>query len=98
MSVEGIWEGLKVFERAGVDREVMGNGGMKGMQRTEKRFGQLLGWSKGLKGHSRGLPLLDVNQARRKILMASYKYGNTHRRPHPHPPTQTQTHFSQASQ
>jgi hypothetical protein len=79
MSVEGIVEGLKVFEKAGVDRSTLANQAMKSLHRTEKKNGKLLGWSQGLKGHSDGDPLLDDEAARWQILFPAYKYGaDTH--------------------
>lgn len=75
MSVEGLFEGLKVFANAGVDRSTFANQSMKSLHRTEKKNGQLLGWSNGIKGHSDGDELLDAESARWKILFPAYKYG-----------------------
>ena len=50
MSVEGIWQGLKVFGTAGVDRSSFRNATMKDLKRTTRRFGPTLGHRKGVDG------------------------------------------------
>ncbi len=69
-SVEGIWQGLKVFETADVDREVMNNTKMKGIKRTVRKYGRVLGHRKGLSGDE----LLAYADARRLIYLPIYKW------------------------
>ncbi|KAL6045842.1 BACK domain-containing protein [Balamuthia mandrillaris] len=71
MSVEGLYEGLKVFERAGVDRSVMTKTSMKGLRRQEHRNGPLLGWATSLK--QKPTKLMAVKEARWKLLLPAYK-------------------------
>jgi hypothetical protein len=84
MSVDGIYEGLKVFEKDGVDRSMLTNQSKKSLHRTEKKHGKLLGWSRGLKGHSDGDMLLNEEEARWQILFPAYKFGATILTTHPH--------------
>jgi len=69
-SVEGIWQGLKVFESADVDRDVMAVTTMKGIKRSKRQFGQVLGHRAGLDG-DRLLPYLE---ARRQIYLPCYRF------------------------
>jgi len=69
-SVEGIWQGLKVFEGAGIDLRKLAITTMKGIKRSVRSLGKV-------KGHQRGLhdqTLLDYRQARREIYLPSYKW------------------------
>jgi hypothetical protein len=50
MSVEGIWQGLKVFEKADVDPATLQIATMKGIKRTVRTFGKVLGHRAGLAG------------------------------------------------
>lgn len=76
MSVEGLMEGLKVFRNATIDRAVLANATMTKLKRNgKKKYGELLGWSNGLKGHSDGDKLLNSEAARWKILFPAYHYG-----------------------
>jgi len=43
----------------------MANTKMKALNRTEKKYGKLLGWSKGLHGDSKDL--LDAKHARKQV-------------------------------
>ena len=70
LSVEGIWQGLKVFETAGVDKQLFWKKDMKNMKRTSRRFGRCLGHSKGLAGTE----LLEYIEARKKIYLPCYKW------------------------
>lgn len=69
-SVEGIWQGLKTFEHADIDLEVMHNTTMKDLKRTVRRFGTPRGHRKGVNGTE----LLDYLTARREIYLPSYKW------------------------
>ncbi|QQS30755.1 MAG: hypothetical protein IPM47_07460 [Sphingobacteriales bacterium] len=68
MSVEGIWQGLKVFEREDVDPKMFKNDTMKNIKRTVRKFGKPLGHRKGTKGTE----LLDYIQARILIYLPAY--------------------------
>lgn len=69
-SVEGIWQGLKVFESADVDLEVMARTTMKGLKRTVRRFGRCLGHRRGIEGEA----LLGYGEARRAIYLPTYAW------------------------
>lgn len=74
-SVEGIWQGLKVFESVGIDREVIQKKSMKGLKRSVRRFGPP-------RGHQRGLnssELLDYMTARREIYLPTYRWVLEHK-------------------
>jgi hypothetical protein len=47
-SVEAIWQALKVFESAGVDRALLRTTRMTGLKRTVRRYGPVLGHRAGL--------------------------------------------------
>jgi hypothetical protein len=69
-SVEGIWQGLKVFERADVDFSVFANGTMKGLKRTVRKFGTPVGHRKGVYGTE----LLTYIEARKQIFLPAYRW------------------------
>ena len=69
-SVEGIWQGLKVFEHADVDESAFRNAKMRGLKRTTRRFGNVLGHRRGPDGAS----LLDYAEARAQIYLPSYDW------------------------
>jgi len=69
-SVEGIWQGLKVFANAGIDLGTMKNASMKGIKRTVRKNGPV-------KGHQAGInskELLDYRTARFKIYLPAYRW------------------------
>lgn len=69
MSVEGIWQGLKVFKSgAGVDRSSFRNDTMKGIKRTVRTNGPILGHRNGVNGSE----ILDYITARHEIYKPSY--------------------------
>lgn len=68
MSVEGIWQGLKVFESGDVDRSSFRNDSMKGIKRTVRTNGKCLGHRKGVNGNT----LLGYIEARKEIYVPSY--------------------------
>ena len=70
MCVEGIWQGLKVFESADVDIDMFANDTMKNIKRTVRRFGKPLGHRKGVKG----IELLGYIEARKQIYLPAYKW------------------------
>lgn len=68
--VEAIWQGLKVFENAGIDRQMFSNDTMHNIKRTVRKFGKP-------KGHQFGVfsnEILNYADARRYIYIPSYKY------------------------
>jgi hypothetical protein len=70
VSVEGVWQGLKVFENEDVDRRKFAVGNMKGIHRTTERHGPLRGHRAGVKGKK----LFDHAEARRKIYLPTYRW------------------------
>ncbi|MBD1923464.1 hypothetical protein H6F77_20670 [Microcoleus sp. FACHB-831] len=70
MTVEGIWQGLKVFESADVDKSKLTITSMKGIKRTSQTYGKVLGHRAGLTGNE----LLSYAQARRLIYLPSYRW------------------------
>lgn len=68
--VEAIWQGLKVFEGAGVDTSLFQNNTMKGLKRTVRRFGKPLGHRKGVNGTE----LLGYIEARKQIYIPTYRW------------------------
>ena len=69
-SVEGIWQGLKVFERAGIDRYSFRNDTMKNIKRTVRKFGRPLGHQYGVFSKQ----ILNYADAKRLIYIPAYKY------------------------
>ena len=70
MCVEGIWQGLKVFESSDVDVNMFANDTMKNIKRTVRRFGKPLGHRKGVNGTE----LLGYIEARKQIYLPAYKW------------------------
>lgn len=70
VSVEGIWQGLKVFEHEGVDERKLYSKGMMGLKRTSRSLGQCLGHQKGLNSTE----LLGYIEARKQIYVPSYNW------------------------
>ncbi|PZR37930.1 MAG: hypothetical protein DI538_10990 [Azospira oryzae] len=68
MSVEGIWQGLKVFDGADVNTASFENKTMKDIKRTVRKYGPPLGHRKGINGND----LLSYMDARRVIYLPSY--------------------------
>ena len=75
MSVEGIWQGLKVFEQADVDPSTWAQAGMRGLKRTQRRFAAVLGHRAGPQGAS----LLAYGEARQLIYLPTYRWVLEHR-------------------
>lgn len=69
-SVEGIWQGLKVFEACGIDMESFSNDTMSGLKRTVRKYGKPLGHQKGIDSTE----LLGYFDARMLIYLPSYKW------------------------
>lgn len=69
-SVEGVWQGLKVFEHEGIDWSSFSNRTMRNLKRTVRTHGRCLGHQKGLGGHT----LLGYIEARKLIYVPTYKW------------------------
>ena len=70
LSVEGIWQGLKVFEDNDIDTSLFSKRDMKNMKRTKRKFGHCLGHRKGVHGEE----LLGYLTARKEIYLKCYKW------------------------
>lgn len=69
-TVEGIWQGLKVFEGEDIDRSKFAIKNMEGIKRTVRKFGKPLGHRYGVEGQE----LLDYPTARTKIYLRTYAW------------------------
>nr|WP_223243404.1 hypothetical protein [Streptomyces sp. CBMA123] len=74
-SVEGIWQALKVFQDSDVDPAKLRITTMKGLKRTVRRYGPVLGHRTGLDGDR----LLPYETARRRIYLPAYRWVLEHR-------------------
>ena len=70
VSVEGIWQGLKVFEDADIDTTLFSKRDMKNLKRTTRKYGTCLGHRKGVHGEE----LLGYIEARKQIYLPCYKW------------------------
>ena len=77
-SVEGLWQGLKVFEHEGIDLGCLDNKTMKNLKRTVRTHGRCLGHQKGLGSKQ----LLGYIEARRLIYVPSYLWMLEHKCQH----------------
>ena len=68
--VEAIWQGLKVFEKGGIDTTLFFNDTMKGLKRSARRFGRPMGHQKGVTGSPH--QLIEYIQARKVIYAPAY--------------------------
>lgn len=73
--VEGIWQGLKVFDGEGIDRSCFENRTMKNIKRTVRRLGAPRGHQKGV--HS--TEMLDYITARKEIFIPAYQWVLEHK-------------------
>lgn len=69
-SVEGIWQGLKVFEHEDVDPSAFQITSMKGIKRTVRKHGRVLGHRKGV----HGAELLGYVEAKHQIYIPTYRW------------------------
>lgn len=69
-SVEGIWQGLKVFEHADVDPGKFAVSSMAGLKRTVRSFGRVRGHRRGVGGEE----LLTYRDARFDIYLPTYRF------------------------
>lgn len=74
-SVEGIWQGLKVFQDEGIDFSCFTNRTMKDLKRSTRTHGRCLGHQKGLGSKS----LLGYIEARKQIYVPSYYWMLEHK-------------------
>ena len=70
VSVEGIWQGLKVFESTGVDSSKFRISDMKNIKRTIRLNGKILGHQQGLYSSE----ILDYGTARKQIFIKCYNW------------------------
>ncbi|WP_430931175.1 DUF6939 family protein [Saccharicrinis sp. 156] len=69
-SVEGVWQALKVFERNDIDLLKLDIKTMKGLKRSIKSYGKVLGHKKGINEDV----LLGYLEARKFIYLPTYKW------------------------
>lgn len=68
--VESVWQGLKVFEDEDVDVKMFQNDTMKGIKRTVRTHGRILGHRKGVNGDE----ILSYVDAKRQIYIPTYRW------------------------
>jgi hypothetical protein len=69
-SVEGIWQGLKVFANADIDLAAFTNTSMSGLKRTTRTYGPVRGHRAGVNGAT----LLSYREAREQIYLPAYRW------------------------
>ena len=74
-SVEGIWQGLKVFAQEDVDLSLFANTTMKQLKRTVRKHGPVLGHRKGVKGTE----ILEYVEAKHQIYIPTYRWMLEHK-------------------
>ncbi len=70
MCVEGIWQGLKVFEGEDVGLNIFRNDTMKNIKRTVRTHGRVLGHRKGVNGTE----ILSYVEAKHQIYIPTYRW------------------------
>ena len=73
--VEGIWQGLKVFEEEDIDIRMFNNNTMKGIKRTVRTHGRVLGHRKGVNGTE----ILRYVEAKHLIYIPAYRWMLEHK-------------------
>ena len=73
--VEGIWQGLKVFEEEDIDIRMFCNTTMKGIKRTVRTHGRVLGHRKGVNGTE----ILRYVEAKHLIYIPAYRWMLEHK-------------------
>ena len=68
--VEGIWQGLKVFENEGIDVNMFRNDTMKNIKRTVRTHGRVLGHQKGVRSRE----ILGYVEAKHQIYIPAYRW------------------------
>lgn len=66
-SVEGVWQGLKVFENHPIDKTKFDVKNMKNLKRTVRKYGKVL-------GHQYKDKVINYVTARKKIYIPAYNY------------------------
>ena len=74
-SVEGIWQGLKVFEQEDIDLSLFANTSMKQLKRTVRKHGAVLGHRKEVKGTE----ILGYVEAKHQIYIPTYRWMLEHK-------------------
>lgn len=69
-SVEGIWQGLKIFANQDIDISKFHIKTMKGIKRSSRTLGQIIGHRNGVDGST----ILDYISARKQIYLPSYLF------------------------
>jgi hypothetical protein len=69
-TVEGIWQGLKIFENAGINISTFNIKNMKGIKRTTRKYGKIIGHQKGINSKE----ILNYNDAKKIIYIPAYKW------------------------
>jgi hypothetical protein len=73
-SVEGIWQGLKVFANADIDVAAFTDTTMSGLKRTTRTYGPVRGHRAGVNGTG----LLSYREARYQIYLPAYRWVLDH--------------------
>jgi len=69
-TVEGIWQGLKVFENENIDINSFKIMSMKGIKRTTRKHGKIIGHQKGTNSKE----ILNYYDAKKLIYLPTYKW------------------------
>ncbi|MFK7050540.1 hypothetical protein FLACOL_00242 [Flavobacterium columnare] len=69
-SVEGIWQGLKVFEKFDIDPTKFNIENMKNIKRTVRKYGKIKGHRKGINAKD----ILNYSDSKKMIYLPSYKW------------------------
>ena len=73
--VEGVWQGLKVFEDEDIDISMFSNNTMKNIKRTVREHGRVLGHRKGVLGTE----ILGYMEAKHQIYIPTYRWMLEHK-------------------
>ncbi|WP_418937331.1 DUF6939 family protein [Leyella stercorea] len=73
--VEGVWQGLKVFEDEDIDISMFSNDTMKNIKRTVRKHGRVLGHRKGI----HGTEILGYMEAKHQIYIPTYRWMLEHK-------------------
>lgn len=73
--VEGVWQGLKVFEDEDIDISMFSNDTMKNIKRTVRKHGRVLGHRKGVLGTE----ILGYMEAKHQIYIHTYRWMLEHK-------------------
>ena len=73
--VEGVWQGLKVFEDEDIDISMFSNNTMKNIKRTVRKHGRVLGHRKGVLGTE----ILGYMEAKHQIYIPTYRWMLEHK-------------------